>query len=167
MDELLARGHRSVVLPMWGRADSFRERMAEVMAAKLAKVGTVLVPENNLPDSPNNSPGAMYNTLVKLWQRVQPTALVVIDWREFVLVSCFLRDRGISIPGDVSVVLLSDHPSMECYLPMLTHFEYPVTRMAQTVANWARVYPPKPVTKYCEPRWVEGDSVGSVTAKEH
>jgi len=166
MDELLAKGHRAVVLPMWGRADSFRQRMAEVMATKLAKVGVELVPGDNLPDSPNNSPGVMYNTLVKLWQRLQPTALVLIDWREFVLVSCFLRDRGISIPDDVSVVLLSDHPSMECYLPALTHFEHPVTRMAQTVADWARVYPPKPVTKYCEPRWVEGDSVSPVLTRK-
>ena len=55
---------------------------------------------------------------------------------------------------------------MECYLPMLTHFEYPVTRMAQTVADWARVYPPKLVTKYCEPRWVEGDSVCPVLTRE-
>lgn len=166
MDELLARGHRAVALPMWGRADSFRQRMAEVMATKLAKVGVELKPDDNLPDSPNTSPGAMYNTLVKLWQRLQPTALVVIDWREFVLVSCFLRDRGISIPGDVSVVLLSDHPSMECYLPTLTHFEHPVTRMAQTVADWARVYPPKAATKYFEPRWVEGDSVCPVLTQK-
>ncbi|MEI7908087.1 MAG: substrate-binding domain-containing protein [Verrucomicrobiota bacterium] len=162
MDELLARGHRAVVLPMWCRADSFRQRMAEVMATKLAKVGVALVPADNLPDSPLTSPGAMYDELVRLWQRMRPTALVVIDWREFVLVSCFLRDRGLSIPGDVSVVLLSDHPSMECFLPALTHFEHPLTRMAQTVADWARVYPPKPVAKNFEPRWVEGDSVRSI-----
>ena len=54
---------------------------------------------------------------------MRPTALVVIDWREFDLVSCFLRDRGLAIPGDVSLVLLSDHPSMECFLPALTHIE--------------------------------------------
>ncbi|MCX6880081.1 MAG: substrate-binding domain-containing protein [Verrucomicrobia bacterium] len=162
MDELLGRGHLTVAMPMWARADSFRQRMADVMSAKLASVGVGFVPRDHQPEASNNSPEAMYDTLVKLWKRVRPTALVVMDWREFVLVSCFLRDRGISIPGDLSVVLLSDYPSMECYRPMLTHFEHPVKRMAQTVANWARVYPPKPVTKYCEPRWVEGDSVGRI-----
>jgi DNA-binding LacI/PurR family transcriptional regulator len=162
MDELLKQGHRAVALPMWAREDPFRQRMTKVMASKLATVGVPLVPDHHLPASPDGSPDAMYDSLVKLWRRKQPTALVVIDWREFVLVSCFLRDRGISIPDDVSVVLLSHHASMECFRPMLTHFEYPVKRMAQTIANWARVYPPKPVSKACEPRWVEGDSVRTV-----
>lgn len=162
MDHLLRRGHRAVAIPMWDRADSFRQRMAAVMAPRLAAVGVTLEPDIHLPASVDGSPDAMYESLVKLWQRSQPTALVMIDWREFVLVSCFLRDRGLSIPGYVSVVVLSDHPSMECFRPMLTHFEYPVKRMAQTIANWARVYPPKPVSKTCEPRWVEGDSVRTV-----
>ena len=159
MDELLARGHRVVVMPMWARAEKFRNRMAEVMSSKLAAVGAGFVPEDQLPAAPYNNPEVMYGTMVNLWQRVRPTALIMIDWREFVLVSCFLRDQGISIPGDVSVVLLSDHISMECFRPKLAHFEYPVTRMSQTLADWARVYPSKPVERSFEPRWVDGMSL--------
>lgn len=162
LDELLARGHRMVVMPMWARADTFRQRMAAVMASKLAAVGAGFVPEDQLPAAPYNNPEVMYETMVNLWQRVQPTALIIIDWREFVLVSCFLRDKGISIPGDVSVVLLSDHVSMECFRPRLTHFEYPVTRMSQTLADWARVYPSSPVERHFEPRWVDGTSLAPV-----
>lgn len=162
MDELLARGHRVVVMPMWARVDTFRQRMAEVMSAKLAAVGAAFVADDHLPSAPYNHPEAMYETMVDLWHRVRPTALVMIDWREFVLVSCFLRDQGISIPDDVSVVLLSNHTSMECFRPRLAHFEYPVTRMSQTLADWARVYPPKPVERYFEPRWVDGTSLASV-----
>ena len=159
MDELLARGHRVVVMPMWARAEKFRNRMAEVMSSKLAAVGAGFVPEDQLPAASYNNPEVMYGTMVNLWQRVRPTALIMIDWREFVLVSCFLRDQGISIPGDVSVVLLSDHISMECFRPKLAHFEYPVTRMSQTLADWARVYPSKPVERSFEPRWVDGMSL--------
>lgn len=159
MDELLARGHRVVMMPMWARADAFRRRMTEVLSSKLAGVGAVFVVEDQLPAAPYNNPEVMYEMMVNLWHRVRPTALIMIDWREFVLVSCFLRDQGISIPGDVSVVLLSDHASMECFRPRLAHFEYPLTRMSQTLADWARVYPTKPVERYFEPRWVDGASL--------
>ncbi len=162
MDELLARGHRRLAMPMWARAKSFRERMAEVMTAKLAGVGASFVLEEQMPDAIYNTPEVMYETMVKLWQRAAPTALILIDWREFVLVSCFLRDHGISVPSDLSVVLLSDDPAMGCYLPKLTHFEYPVERMSQTLADWARVYPSKPVERYFEPRWVDGSSLAEV-----
>jgi DNA-binding LacI/PurR family transcriptional regulator len=161
MDELLVRGHRSVVLPLWNRPDAFRDRLREVMDDKLRAAGAGFEPARHMPVSPYDDARTMYGTMAEVWESARPTALLLLDWREFVAVSCFLRDQRIRIPDELSVVVLSHQPTMDCHIPSLAHFEHPVKRMAKTLADWARVYPGKAVVKFFEPRWVDGESVAT------
>jgi DNA-binding LacI/PurR family transcriptional regulator len=89
-----------------------------------------------------------------------PTAWIFFYWREFLAASCVFRDRGLSIPGHLSVVILSWDPAMDWYRPMPTHFHHPIERLAKEAAEWVLGAPGGTETRYFEAEWVAGASVG-------
>lgn len=159
LDELLKRGHRSVVFPFWSRAETTRRTLTAVMKRKLEAAGVKFLQDWNLPSSPLDAPEVVYDTMVRIWDLKTPSAMIFFDWREYVSAQAFFTRRGVIVPDDLSVVLLSSHSSMECHLPPLSHFEYSYPRIIRALAGWARVYPDKPVTKRYPGRWVEGASI--------
>ena len=98
------------------------------------------------------------------WRTLPSDALVVLDWREYVTVSCFLKRHGIRVPEDLSVVLLSYQDELDWHLPRLAHYRYPSERIAQAVARWAVHERPLAAggrMKIFPAHWVQGESIVS------
>ena len=114
-------------------------------------------------ETPYSSPEVLYDALRKHWRQYRPDALILFDWREFVTVTSFFSDSGISTPKDISVALLSGDNSMAWHLPKLAHYEFNTQKLAKAVARWAAddsaSSAASKVAITMRPQWREGASI--------
>lgn len=159
---LLESGHRKILVPLCGRPERFTKRCTEAIhdaiVATASEVDRLVIAESSY-----KGPDVLVNLLLKHWAWHSPDALVFIDWREFVAADSFLRAKGLVIPRDISVIILSQDPSMNWHFPALSHFDLPVRAIARAAARWANSGRlPKPSENgqiLIAPCWIEACSV--------
>lgn len=158
--ELLERGHRRLCLPLCNRPAAMLKNIRTVVSKSLRPVGGNA--KDAVPVSAYEG-GAVIEAMVEqaLAERA-PTGWIFFDWREFLAASCVFRDRGISIPRDISVVILSWDPAMEWYRPALAHFRQPLERMAKMAADWVSGEAEVSGTRYFQADWITGGTLGRV-----
>lgn len=133
---LIDRGHRQIVMPLCGRSPEFLEKIkASFRVAMVGRdsSGAVI----HALETPYSTAAVLYDLLRKHWRHYRPDAMILLDWREFVTASSFFRDVGVSIPRDLSVVMLSNDHSMDWHLPRIAHYEFSTLKLAKAVARWA------------------------------
>ena len=135
LDHLLALGHRRILMPLCGRSPNFtagcRKTAAEATGGGTGKPANIIIAETAYA-----GPELMVDLLPGQWKAAPPDALILLDWREFVAASSLFKERGIEIPKDLSVVILSQNTVMDWHFPRISHFEHPARQMARMVAKW-------------------------------
>lgn len=156
--ELLERGHQRLCLPMCNRPPTMLKNIRTVVSKGLRGVGGSA--KETIPVSAYEG-GPVIEAMVEqaLAERA-PTGWIFFDWREFLAASCVFRDRRISIPRDLSAVVLSWDPAMEWYRPAPAHFRQPLERMAKVAVEWVRGEVELDGTRYFPAEWVAGGSLG-------
>lgn len=159
--ELVESGHRRMLTPFCGRLPGFVERCRQAIQESLAAAGAA-GSSMKIVETPYSGPEVTVNLLRKNWPAFSPDALIFLDWREFIAASGFLREAGLEIPRDVSVVILSHSSSMEWHIPKISHFDLPHRELARLAGRWVtdgRL--PKSIRNLVRvaPRWVEGESI--------
>jgi len=137
MRRMTALGHRQILLPLCDRPAPFAAGLKDSVKNGLEQVGVTYVPSYHTPESPYQRPEVIWRMLESAFKRKPPTAIIVLDWKEFVTVSCFLSHLGLRIPDDVSVVLLNEQMEAEWFVPKLACFRFPVGKIALALAHWA------------------------------
>jgi DNA-binding LacI/PurR family transcriptional regulator len=140
--ELFRFGHRHICLPMFGLFPALENRLREIMSARLQEKGIPFRPRWHTPAAGQHDPDVVLNTMTSVAVERLPTAIICLSWTEFVTVECFLRERRLRIPADVSVVLLSGGPSLPWFRPALTHFSNPAAGHARLLRQWIKKGPP-------------------------
>ena len=139
-DEAILRltelGHRRIIMPLCDRPPSFAASLKASMENGLRRVGVRYVPSYHTPESPYQQPEVVWRMLEACFRRSVPTALVMLDWKEFVTVSCLFAKRGLRVPQDVSVVLLNESMEADWFVPKITCFRFPTLRLAKALASW-------------------------------
>lgn len=135
LDHLLGLGHRRILMPLCGRSPKFvavcRKTAAEAMSGGAGRPEKIVIAETAYA-----GPEVTVNLLRGQWKTDPPDALILLDWREFVAASCYFKERGIEIPRDLSVVILSQNTVMDWHSPRISHFEHPAKQMARMVSKW-------------------------------
>lgn len=156
-------GHTDIFMPLCGRLPEFGKTILHAAHHRLAKLGGK--PNRfRLEESAYSEPKVLLDLLRRAWQKRRPDALILLDWREFVTVSCLLKELRIEIPNDLSVILLSFEEEMNWHFPSLAHYRFPSERIAHAIARWTLndattgtgSYP-----KYLRAQWVDGESISS------
>lgn len=158
---LLELGHRRILTSFCGRLPGFVERCTRAIQETLEESGADSG-SMKIVETPYSGPEVTANLLRRNWPKYQPDALIFLDWREFLAASGFLREAGLTIPRDISVVILSHSSSMEWHIPRLSHFELPHRELARLAGRWVTDGKlPKSIRNLVRvtPRWVEGDSI--------
>lgn len=158
---LLDLGHQRILTPFCGRIPGFVEGCSRAIHETLAeaRAGQQCM---KIVETPYSGPEVTANLLRRNWPKYLPDALIFLDWREFIAASGFLREAGLTIPRDVSVVVLSHSSSMEWHIPRLSHFELPHRELARLAGRWVTDGKlPKSIGNLVRvtPRWVEGESI--------
>jgi DNA-binding LacI/PurR family transcriptional regulator len=161
LERLVGLGHRRICLPLCGRMAGFTARLHRVFAEVLGAAGQPFAPAFHTPEVAGKTPGDLIAVLERIWRVRAPTALVVLDWGEFVAASCFLRDRGVRIPQNLSVVMLGDDPALHWHLPRLAHFQPPLGPCATTLLRWAVQLPPDGTRVSLTAPFVAGESLAA------
>ncbi len=167
LEKLISSGHRRILIPLCGRIPKFTENCKKQTLECAMELGVDPACVVHA-ESEYSSPEVLAAAMRQQWRKQAPDALIIFDWREYLAASHFLKEAGISIPNDVSVVLLSHNPTMDWHIPTLCHFMHPVEDIARACAKWAlhgKPLPGNPQMLEFRPRWVEGNSIANRTKK--
>jgi DNA-binding LacI/PurR family transcriptional regulator len=160
LGRLTALGHRRIVLPLCDRTEEFKGRLRGITQQAVERAGAVYVPGYHNPDSVYQTPDVIQRILQTVFAQRAPTALVLIDWKEAVTAACFLAERGLRVPRDVSLAVLSDSVTAEWFRPRLCRFRFPQSRMVSEVVKWLEEKPGSERGTSLSGIYLEGDSIG-------
>lgn len=155
---LIGLGHHRIVMPLCERIDSFSATLKAVVKARLKEAGVAYVPAYHTPESDYLTPDVTRAIMASVFSRKAPTALVFLDWKELIAVSCWLWERGLKVPEDVSILLLNDQSEADWFSPKLARFRFPAKRMARMLFSWVGGRPVPDLTPL-RADFEEGDSL--------
>jgi len=157
---LIDLGHRRIVTPLCDHPPIYSASIKEEARRRLEAVGAPYSPAYHNPESEYLRPDVTWSIMESLFKRERPTAIVLLDWQELVTVSCFLQHLKLTVPQDVSLILLNDQNNAEWYLPTLARFRFPILRFAKRLKAWLDgKWEPLP-TNSVQAEWLPGDSIG-------
>lgn len=132
---LVLLGHRRIVMLIGEEhrkpvPSSFAAAFIEEIESHGIPIGSY-----NLPDWQYN-PQSLHQCLDSLFRSTPPTALVVDQSAVTFSIQQFLAARRISVPEEVSLVCLEDHPSFQWSVPMVTHLHIDRSRWVKRIVQW-------------------------------
>ena len=134
---LLALGHRRLVL-VCGR--EWRQppggRTIPAYTAELAAHG-IAAGDYHLPDF-EPTPAGVHALFESLFRVTPPTALIVESAEYAVAAFAFLAQRGLSVPGEVSLVCLYPDTSLQWHHPPVAQLRWEEALVVRRVVRWCR-----------------------------
>jgi DNA-binding LacI/PurR family transcriptional regulator len=133
---LIALGHRRIVIldssltlssPGPGGAAFLDE-----MAAHGIETGNY-----NMPGYERGFDG-FYRCLESLFSHTPPTAIFIFSAAEYVATTQFLLNRGLRVPGDVSLISCEMAPYFKRYRPTISHVRWNDQLMVNRIGRWAK-----------------------------
>lgn len=133
--KLVALGHRRIVM----LAREERRQPTPALTERrflneLERLG-LEVGKYNLPDWENDKTG-FHRCLDSLFGFTPPTAIFPGDPALFFATQQYLLGKRITVPGDVSLVALDDHPAFEWFVPGVSHIRTDTRRWVARVVEW-------------------------------
>lgn len=134
------RHHRIVMLVREERRKPTPGFLERRILEEMTKLGIQTGPYN-LPDWEETAEG-LHHCLESLFRITPPTALLISESALFFSVQQFFSEKRITVPHDVSLVCMEDHPAFEWFHPQVSHVfndtKRWVPRMVQWVENIAK-----------------------------
>jgi DNA-binding LacI/PurR family transcriptional regulator len=136
LSQLISLGHKDITLPLCERSPSFAANLKSTISRKLVEAGHDFISELNAPATDDGGVESFRNCLDRAFAVRPPTAIVCLDWREYIAALCYVQKKGLSVPKDISLICLSHDHSADWFSPIPTHFEHPIDKLATTLSNW-------------------------------
>ena len=144
LDHLLALGHRRICLPFCGQPPGLVERQRVLFTSKLAEWKIPFVPGYHMPTARDDHPASLESLVHKVFELRRPTALLALDWNHLLFLMGFVAKRGLRVPEQVSMVLLSEDRNLPWLTPRPAHFRYPLQHLVNRMIRWIEKGPPSP-----------------------
>ena len=168
LHRLVDLGHRRIV--MLAREDGrkpmpspFLQKFIQELERLDIRTGTY-----HLPDWENNAHG-LHQCLDTLFRHTPPTALFLDEPALFFATQQFLLRKGLSVPRDVSLIVLDGHAAFAWYDPQVSHIRTEtrqwVPRMMQWVDHVANGKEDRRET-LVHAEFVEGATIGPVPSRQ-
>lgn len=166
--ELLDRGHRSLLLPYWGGLASLTENVAKVVGEAMGSDPARLIAEGAVFAAPPGTPREHRERLLRHLERTAATAIVVFDWRDFLVAWEALRSRGLRVPKDISLIVLNPGAETEWFSPITAHFRIPQGHFAAEVREWRNGRPAgaETITRTVLAAWNPGETLGEAPKED-
>lgn len=136
LSRLMELGHWKVLIPLCDRSETFKEAMRDVTRRAVEGKGHNYLASYHNPESDYLTPDVTGRIIESAFAVDPPTALVFLDWKELVTAYCVLSKLKLSVPNDVSLVLLNDQTEAGWFLPELCRFRFPERRIVNTMVAW-------------------------------
>ncbi|MDG0995352.1 MAG: substrate-binding domain-containing protein [Akkermansiaceae bacterium] len=105
----------------------------------------------------------LYRCLESLFTHTPPTAIFIFGAAEYFAAAQFLLNRGLRVPGDVSLICCNMAPYFRRYQPTISHVRWNDQLMVNRIARWAKnISQGKEDTRQTkiDAEFVEGGTVG-------
>lgn len=158
---LTALGHWRIVLPLCDHPDTFKAAMGQVMKEAIEGMGRVYMKSFHNPETNALTPDAIWRILEASFATDPPTALVFLEWKEFLTAQSYLMRVGLRIPEDVSIVLMDDHLEAEWVYPKLCRFRFPIRRFLNLMVNWLEDGGTEPLARLLPAVFVDGGTMAA------
>ena len=135
VDALVTRGHRRIVLlcgTVWREPSPGRS--AQTFLDSLQRHG-IKVSGYNIP-SWEETPEGFEAMMKSLFRVTPPTALFITEPSFCVAARIFLAERGLKVPGDVSLVSMLPDPAFSLHHPVIAHFEWTTPALVNRATQW-------------------------------
>ena len=164
MDRLLALGHSKITLPLCERAPSFATKLKSTISQKLIMANYDFISELNTPSSQEGGVESFRHCLDRAFAVTTPTAIICLDWREYLATLSYAQAKGLRVPQDLSLICMSDNHATDWLSPFASHFARPIDKLASTLSDWL-----EDITSYnnfslytsIRSHWVEGETVAA------
>jgi DNA-binding LacI/PurR family transcriptional regulator len=133
---LVDLGHRRIVLlTREERRKPVPGLMERRFLEELARLGVPVGPYN-LPDWEDHK-DSFQGCLEKLFRHTPPSALIFSEPTFLFASQQFLTRRRLSVPEDVSLLVLDDHPAFQWFAPEVSRIRTDGRRWVARVVEWA------------------------------
>jgi DNA-binding LacI/PurR family transcriptional regulator/DNA-binding transcriptional regulator YhcF (GntR family) len=133
---LVDLGHRRIVLlTREERRKPVPGLMERRFLEKLERLG-VAVGAYNLPDWEDHK-SSFHSCLERLFRHTPPTALIISEPILLFATQQFLTRQRLSVPDDVSMLALDDHPAFRWFAPEVSRIQTDARRWVARVVEWA------------------------------
>jgi DNA-binding LacI/PurR family transcriptional regulator len=165
INELARCGHSAICMPMLGIFPALRNELVKTFHATMEENGLPFEEKWNTPHSQMRSADVLSNLLTRVSSVRLPTAIIAMTWVELVTIESFLRENRLTIPRDVSIILLMDSAAAKWFQPRLSVFRHSVNRVSHTVKRWIEEGTPNSDIVVRVPgRLIHGESVRDLNA---
>jgi DNA-binding LacI/PurR family transcriptional regulator len=159
---LRALGHRRILVPCFNRNRKLVPIIEQAMAAGLGIHRNEVQSRGWVPYASSAAVSDLQSALCTWLERTGTTAIVTLNWRNYLLVASTLAQRGQRIPRDMSLICMSDDPDAQWCHPTPAHYSMKLSAYLRIMRKWAlQSYPtPDDAIRPIELRWNAGGSVG-------
>ncbi|MGB1129120.1 MAG: substrate-binding domain-containing protein [Haloferula sp.] len=160
---LVALGHRRIVVLGKTTTLSHPGIIGATFIAEMAAHGIEVGPYN-MPGWEGGYDG-FYQCLASLFAQTPPTAILLYSAAEYFATLQFLAQRGLRVPGDISLVCINMAPYFRRYQPSISHVRWNDQLMVNRIARWANnISQGEEDTRQTriDAKFVEGGTVGPV-----
>jgi DNA-binding LacI/PurR family transcriptional regulator len=156
-----ALGHRSVCYPQWESSPELVSRIRGWIADEYARAGLKYSPDFHAPIVEGNGIAPLHECLRAVLRHTPPTALVSDCARQWLATVGVAAAMDKHIPRDLSHIAMFQDDQWEALPVSQAHFDYPVTKMVNTVIKMleaAKQGRPRRVAEL-PPKWVPGGTL--------
>lgn len=129
-------GHRRLLIPMVSGRSQLRDNVIAISAAAWAQDVPRVELEAMVAEQGEWLPDVLHGFWPKAFARLKPTAVIVKETNEYLSLLSYAYQRGIRIPEQLSVVLLSGDPSCKWLNPMPDRLEWPTEKFVRVAVDW-------------------------------
>lgn len=158
---LRSKGHRHILLPYWGSARNFAKAASRIVGRNLDTDPARLLSEGWIFAAPHSTPDEHRARLARHLGKLQPTAVIAIDWHDYVVTAQCAEAAGLRIPQDLSLVVLNPSPDTRWTLPRPAHYQINQSFFIDAIRDWrhGKAVDPAGMTQAVLNAWVEGETV--------
>ncbi|HAZ66581.1 MAG TPA: hypothetical protein DCY41_07490, partial [Opitutae bacterium] len=137
--KLLQLGHRNFLIPLGSRHPALVAKMRETYSSTLSEHDINFNQMVQMPTSTTHNPDTVWRAMERAWEQPEaPTAIIFLDWNTCVTGTSYLTSKGLSIPADVSIIMIANEFSSEWFRPLLAHYTFPESDLIKAASAWTQ-----------------------------
>jgi DNA-binding LacI/PurR family transcriptional regulator len=162
LTRLIAMGHQRIVIPLCDRTEAFRNHVRATTRSVMESAGQGYVAAYHNPTNDYSNPEVSRRILDSLFAIQPPTAIGFLHWKELIATQCYLAEKRLRVPEDVSLMLFGEHADAEWFHPKLARFRFPIRRIKRALISLIENDSAEPEYVSLRADYVPGPSVGPV-----
>lgn len=164
---LLEHGHRRAIFVAFHLGqESYRKLFRERFAESLGLTQAQLEAEGHLICEHLPQPADRRRRLGEILSSARPTALILSEWRDYLLAFSLAASLGIRVPDQLSLLVLSESPDLDCVVPRPAHLRIPHSLYVDLLLRRLRgiKVDPAEFARQCEEHWDLGGTLARPAA---